>query len=107
MLTSQFQTTAYVPCVSLVAFPMQQCQYFSCSRRFAAITIKVRHVLVARLLVLFLDLCVLVPALYNFLIVAITDDSTGLMQSKVFFYFAYAFFPAVLVKPSPNKLCMS
>lgn len=58
---------------------------------------RVKGVLTARLLVLLLDICVLVPALYNFLIVAVTDDSAVLIRSKIFFYLAYAFFPAVVV----------
>lgn len=40
---------------------------------------------------------VTVTQLYNFLIVAVTDDSLSLIESKVFFYFAYALFPGLIV----------
>jgi len=51
----------------------------------------------ARILVLGLNLFILVTAFYNFVIVAITDDNNPMINSKVFFYFAYAFFPILMV----------
>jgi hypothetical protein len=49
-------------------------------------------------LVLFLNLFVFVTILYNFVIVAVTDDYSPLLSSKTFFYFAYIFFPTWMVR---------
>ena len=46
---------------------------------------------------LVINLFVFIPVLYSFLIVAVTDDFSSLFSSKLFFYFAFIFFPILLV----------
>jgi hypothetical protein len=70
--------------------------------RYASLRMKLPQLLLSRLIVLWLILCATIPALYNFLIIAVTDDSIDLIRSKVFFYFAYAFFPALTVGHMPS-----
>lgn len=65
--------------------------------RAAVIITRLRSALYARLLVLTINLFVFIPTLYNFVIVAVTDDFSPLLNSKQFFYFAYIFFPILMV----------
>ena len=65
--------------------------------RAAVIKYRNRNILSARVLVLVINLFVFIPVLYNFLIVAVTDDFSSLFSSKLFFYFAYIFFAILVV----------